>query len=78
MEDTWIRPNCNSLPWEVSNGLEEFCQTYSIGKTMAQTEPGDFEKKHRRMLHWNKDILAECIGKSFLCFSYFVFGGVFV
>lgn len=28
-----------------------FCQTYSIGKTMAQTEPGDFEKKHRRMLH---------------------------
>lgn len=39
---------------------------------------GDFEKKHRRMLHWNKDILAECIGKSFLCFSYFVFGGVFV
>lgn len=36
MEDRWIRPNCNSLPWEVSNGLEEFCQTYSIGKTMAQ------------------------------------------
>ena len=69
----------------LKNLVSGFCQTYSIGNTLAENNRC-FRKKRLRMLHrsiflgvaQNKDILGEDIRKSVFCFSHFVLGGVFV